>query len=256
MVEPNRPKNIKIKEQIDSLPVLVEEKIEQLIEDGIFPKGSKLPAEYELAKMLGVSRASLREALGILQNKGRISRTPGLGTFVREKNSVENPLDKNLGATEVIKSMKLIPGTLEIIVKQGEADEIMSNKLNIPLGSSIVVVERVRTASEKPAVYLLNIFSKVITPDFEVPENYDGSLYELLEKKYNHSIDYGVATIIPIESDAKISQKLKIKKGTPLLLIDQINYDRNDRPLMCCREYWISNIFKFTLFRRRRPSRS
>jgi GntR family transcriptional repressor for pyruvate dehydrogenase complex len=51
-----------------------------LIAEGVLVPGSKLPAERDLAAMLGVSRSSLRQALKVLENMGVISQRVGSGT--------------------------------------------------------------------------------------------------------------------------------------------------------------------------------
>lgn len=58
----------------------------KLINDNIFPPGSFLPPERELAKQLGVSRASLREALIVLEISGWIVIQSGNGVIVSDKN--------------------------------------------------------------------------------------------------------------------------------------------------------------------------
>ncbi|MHC0037661.1 GntR family transcriptional regulator [Pseudoneobacillus sp. C159] len=54
----------------------------KLIMDGVFPPESKLPTETELAKMFGVSRMTLRQALSLLQDDGLVKSHHGKGSFV------------------------------------------------------------------------------------------------------------------------------------------------------------------------------
>lgn len=56
--------------------------IARLIDDGTFGAGERLPAERELARLLDVSRSSLREALGTLEMEGRIAIKVGSGAYV------------------------------------------------------------------------------------------------------------------------------------------------------------------------------
>ena len=58
-------------------------KIKELIDQGHFKFGQKLPSERELAKVLGISLPSLREALRALSVLGIVEMRPGSGTFLR-----------------------------------------------------------------------------------------------------------------------------------------------------------------------------
>ena len=60
----------------------VANKILELIDSGVFPPGSRLPGERDLAKKFGVSRVAVREAEIALQAKGRIEIKVGSGAYV------------------------------------------------------------------------------------------------------------------------------------------------------------------------------
>ena len=62
--------------QPEKLSSAVVRQIEQLILRGILRPGERLPSERELADRLGVSRPSLREAIGTLPRTGCCSRAP------------------------------------------------------------------------------------------------------------------------------------------------------------------------------------
>jgi len=62
----------------------IAEQVEALIRDGSFARGTRLPAERELAEQLGVSRPSIREALIALEAAGLIETRIGDGTYVRD----------------------------------------------------------------------------------------------------------------------------------------------------------------------------
>lgn len=60
----------------------VADKIRECIDNGQFPAGTRLPAERVLASRFGVSRPAVREAIGALQNEGRVFTKQGSGTYV------------------------------------------------------------------------------------------------------------------------------------------------------------------------------
>jgi hypothetical protein len=58
--------------------------IERLITERALTPGSKLPTESNLAGELYVSRTTIRNALNLLEQEGKIERTPGQGRIVRQ----------------------------------------------------------------------------------------------------------------------------------------------------------------------------
>lgn len=63
---------------------MVYNKILQMIQEGMYPEGSKLLSEPVLAQQMDVSRSTLRQALALLQEDGVIEARRGVGNFVRK----------------------------------------------------------------------------------------------------------------------------------------------------------------------------
>ncbi|PEJ53131.1 GntR family transcriptional regulator [Bacillus sp. AFS002410] len=74
------------------LPLYVEiyEKLFKLINEGVYPIGSKLPSEPELSKMMNVSRMTLRQALGLLKEDGYIETIHGQGHFIKQNVNIRS----------------------------------------------------------------------------------------------------------------------------------------------------------------------
>ena len=77
--------------------------IEDMILKGELKPGERLPNEPDLARMFGVSRGALREALSVLKAKGIVERRPGRGTYIRRIRRAEllNGLATRKGDDEV-----------------------------------------------------------------------------------------------------------------------------------------------------------
>lgn len=73
-----------------AVPEYAVQAIRQLIDTAGYRPGDALPSQRDLAEQLGVSRASLREALSTLSALGRVSVQPGKGVFVREPPAATN----------------------------------------------------------------------------------------------------------------------------------------------------------------------
>lgn len=77
-----------------------------------FLRKRKLPSEFDLAKQLGVSRATLREALRILEEDNVITRRHGVGTFVNTKPVFTSGIEQLNSVTNMIIHAGMKPGTI------------------------------------------------------------------------------------------------------------------------------------------------
>ena len=68
------------------------EKIEQLIESGLYQPGSRLPPERELAETFDVSRPTIREAIIALEVRERVEVKTGSGVYVLENKNAPKQL--------------------------------------------------------------------------------------------------------------------------------------------------------------------
>lgn len=78
----------------DSLTDTITARLESMIVEGIFKPGDRLPPERQLAKDFEVSRASLRQALSVLESRGLILSRQGGGNYICDvvKKSFSDPL--------------------------------------------------------------------------------------------------------------------------------------------------------------------
>ena len=76
----DRPGYLRITRQ--SAPRLVAEQLLGKIDTGELNPGDSLPAQRQLAKMLGVGRSSLREAINALAVMGYLEVIQGRGTYI------------------------------------------------------------------------------------------------------------------------------------------------------------------------------
>jgi DNA-binding FadR family transcriptional regulator len=79
--------------------------ISDRIDEGVFPVGSLLPAERDLAEQLGVSRTSVREALIALEVSGKVSIRVGHGVQILQA----TPRPEHLGASVEVSEADIGP---------------------------------------------------------------------------------------------------------------------------------------------------
>ncbi len=243
-----------------TLPSLVTSKIRALIQSGDCPPGAQLPNEMELAKAMGVSRTTLRAALNALEQEGLIIRRRGVGTFVAERPLLKNNLEVNSGVTDLIESMGLKAGCEDLKIRIAPADVRVAEQLELAPNSSIVILERVRTANGKPVVFSTDFFSSKLLEQGPRIINLEElrdllaielSLYRVFEKHLGLLVDHGVAKIKPIKAGRALANKLRIPANSVLLYIEQVDFDTNQRPILLSEEYHVAEVCTFSIYRRR-----
>jgi GntR family transcriptional regulator len=246
----------------ESLAEVTAGRIRSMIHEGKLPPSSRLPNELELAEVMGVSRGTIRAALHLLQQQGLIWRRQGVGTFVSEKPILENRLDINSGVTDLIESMGLVPGCQDMEIKIIPAEEHLAQQLRVPLDSPLVSIRRTRTANDKPVVASVDIFTLAIMQQGPHPLDLDAlekaleqklSIYRIFEDELHITIDHGIAKIRPIKADVQLMKQLNLElpPGSVMLYLEQLDFDRDQRPVILSYEYHVSDFCTFTVFRQR-----
>lgn len=126
--------------------------------------GEKLPSEPELARQLGVSRATLREAMRTFETQGLIHRRQGSGTYVARPSQV---IESGL---EVLESIETLAKRINLPVALGEmhSEEKIANPeeaaiLGLEPGTALVQVTRVILAEGQPAAFVNRYFTEICT---------------------------------------------------------------------------------------------
>jgi GntR family transcriptional repressor for pyruvate dehydrogenase complex len=98
----------------DRLYLGVVRHLQQAIESGVYPVGSRLPSERELADELGVSRPVIREAIIVLESRGLVQTRHGAGVFVQAVSEAATgvTVESDTGPFEVIEARRLLEGEI------------------------------------------------------------------------------------------------------------------------------------------------
>ncbi len=101
----------------------VAEQIAELIDEGAYPPGTRLPGERELAEKLGVSRVTIREAEIALQAVGRLEIKTGSGVYVSEKAPKPSDALPKASAFEVTEARLLVESEAAALAAHNISDE-------------------------------------------------------------------------------------------------------------------------------------
>ena len=215
------------------------------------PPGERLPAEPDLAKRLGVSRATLREAMRSFEGQGRIRRRQGVGTFVV---SLSRVIDTGL---EVLESIESLARKINLDVAMGDLriDEIQANpqqaeKFSIEPQTQLVKIGRVILADKRPVAYLIDILPlDIITPE-ELGAGFTGSVLDMLLQRGEPVLTNSVAEIHAVASTVEVARALEIQRGDVLLMFTAQLYTETGRMIDLSTSYFLPGYFKFHVVRR------
>ncbi len=209
------------------------------------PPGSRLVSEPELAKQMGVSRATLREAMRTFETQGLIRRRQGAGTFVVGKVPV---MDAGLEILESLETMarrrNLEITVSDLTIEQVDANEDQSAGLGLETGACLTRVRRVMRADTRPVAYLIDVLPETTLRITDVPQGFNGSVLDFLIERGDH-LRISRAAISATNATAEVAKALEIQRGDVLLLFISQLYTADGRIIDYSTSYFIPGYFNF-----------
>ncbi|MEG0473760.1 MAG: GntR family transcriptional regulator [Solibacillus sp.] len=220
------------------------------IDKEIYRENEKLPSEFELSKTLGVSRATLREALRLLEEENIIVRRHGVGTFVNPKPLFTSGIEHLSSISSMIENAGMVPGTIFMSAQEEKVTEEDIERFQADIEDNVVTIERVRTADGEPVVYCVDrVLASLLPTDFI--KNQTVSIFSALEQTGNIRVAYAVTYIDPVGYHELVSPILKCGPESALLVLKQLHYDENDRVVLYSKNYFRADKFSFHVVRKR-----
>jgi GntR family transcriptional regulator len=233
-------------------PSVVEQVRRELLDDlltGRLDLGQKLPNENDLAGRFACSRATVREAVLGLMEAGYVDRRHGSGTYVTATPRGRHALDTTVSYTAMIRDAGHLP--TETVISKGLRDPTELERQLLGAngdGDQVMEIERIRMADRRPVIYSLDRIPAALLGDI-ASDRLDSSLFVILSWA-GHPVQRATAQLMPTVADAKVARMLAVKRGTPLLHIDQVDYDADGRAVMLSLEWHVPDAFQMTINRR------
>lgn len=214
------------------------------------PPGERLPSEPELAKLMGVSRATLREGMRSFEGKGLIRRRQGVGTFVVPQARV---IETGLEVLESIESLakriglEVSMGALEI--KETLATPEEAEKLQVEEGTRLVNVSRVIYADNRPVAYLIDILPPNILSEKDLQKGFTGSVLDFIVERGEPQLLKSFTDIHAVAANSDIARKLEIQRGDVLSLFVARLYSEMGDIVDFSFSYFLPGYFRFHVVR-------
>jgi GntR family transcriptional regulator len=210
----------------------VKEHLLNYINSSRLEQGDRLPSEADMAKMLGVSRNTIREAYITLEAEDVIVRRHGVGTFITRSPLIKNSLlDEIMGFPENIRaagyqfdfelvSVSHVLPSLEISqALQGNSEE------------ALLQVKQVQYADGKPAILIVDTFSSWIDESKFVWDEFDGDMLTFVTNALNIPERHFSSRVLATLVDQEISQLLSLPIGNAVVNIRSLITSTDGRPI-------------------------
>jgi DNA-binding GntR family transcriptional regulator len=201
--------------------------LEQAIEDGRLPRGTRLESELDLAEQLGISRPTMRAAIKQLVDKGLLIRRRGIGTTVAPR-----PVRRAVALTSLYDDLKREgrePRTRVLALEEVLCPPDVAEHLGLGPTAPVLRFERLRIAGSDPIALMHNVVPAGLLELGKGDLERTG-LYDVFRE---NGIAPNVATqqVGARKAGAEEAELLEIEPGDPMLTMTRVAYDTSGRPI-------------------------
>lgn len=242
---------IRIRSEVHS-EISVRARLLSEMKNGIFAKCDRLPRETVLSDKLGISRTQLRDVLGALEQEGFVTRRLGVGTLInRHVLNVKSRMDVEAEILDIIRNNGYEAEVQFLDAKEESADREIAEKLQIAEGSTIIKVRKLCLADGQPALYFEDVLDKKMIKEAYETGDLKKPIFCFLKEKCNTETYMDLTQLKAIAADEKMSEMLNVSMGTPLLNMEEVDYDIEGKVVFYSRQFFVNGMFEQTVLRKR-----
>lgn len=217
------------------------------IASGDLKPGDCLPPETDMVEHLGISRATVRQAISGLVNNGLLYRKKGKGTFVAAPKIEGGFFAKLESFHQEMLEKGLTPSTRVLQWEQIPPDGEINAVLELLPDAPLLLLRRLRFANGMPVVqvdtYLsAQLFGGLLEQDME-----KNSLYQLLESVYHRPVIRARRSIEAINARPEEAKYLETEPGSALFLVKTVAYSSGSLPVEYSIARYRGDNNKFTI---------
>ena len=212
----------------------VADDIEQAIVRGRFLPGSRLPGEIEIAGRFGVNRHTVRRALAALAERGLVRAERGSGTYI-EARRISYPIRPRTRFSEIVGSAGRAAGGRLTASAVESADADIASRLKLRAETPVVRLELLRNADRIPLCAATSWLAAQRFPDAARIYASSQSITRMLAHFGIRDYARKSTKVTAAIAEAGDSASLKIARGRPILVVDSVDVDGDDHPILTTR---------------------
>ena len=233
-------------------PKMIRAQLVRAMKVGEYAHQEHLPPESALSEKLGISRTQLRDVLAGLEREGFITRRHGVGTGInRHVLAVQTRMDIELEFMDMIRQSGYVPAVTSVQVSESTATAKIAAQLQIEEGAPVICISRLCTADGKPAIYCNDVLAKSLVKGEYTTKDLNLPIFHFLQQFCGVNAYLDLTDMRPVVADAHLAKIFGIPEGTPLLYMDEVDFDIDGKPVFCSSEYFADGIFRHTVLRKK-----
>jgi GntR family transcriptional regulator len=223
----------------------ISDELRAQIDAGTIAPGDMVPSEHELMQRYAVSRGTVRQALASLRADGTISGSQGRQLSVRGSHLTQ-PITELVSFTSWVQSLGKRPGSSLLSFKRRNPDGETRSMLDLTVGSTVYLVERLRLADEEPLMIERTLLPEHLGRLLEEVDLERNSIFAALERS---GVVFASArhTISALPADRVDAQLLGVSVRTPLLRVRRRAFSLSGEPLEWADDRYLGDKVDFTL---------
>ena len=218
--------------------------------DGRLQPHAKLPSESEMTAAYGVSRITVRQALGDLQKEGLIVRLQGKGAYVAQPRASQQ-LDRLEGLSEALAGQGQAVNSQRLSLKTVRAAAEVAAQLQLPARTEVVQLTTLRYLERQPLSVNVSHFAPGIGGRITRIDVSGRDLLEVLERDLAQRVERADVEIRAEAMPAKEAKLLRVPAGVPALKVQRVVRAVGGQPVQLETALYRADVFGYRLSLRR-----
>lgn len=230
------------------LPEVVAGELKGRIRAGEWTAGARLPTEIDLVAEYGVSRSTIRAAVKSLESQGLLSIQQGRGTFLADGSMIRTGMQQLRSITSTIADTGRQPGMVyhHRRLRRGRPDE--RERFELGPDDDVLDIQRRILADGKTVAYSYDVLPRWTLPKQFHARELEGSVFAFLAENGGPEPVRAVSEVHAVDRP-DIGWGEELGEHRLFVLLEQLHFDRANRPVMHSRSYFIEGRFTFSVIR-------
>jgi GntR family transcriptional regulator len=228
------------------LYVQIKEWLRASILDGSLAPHAQLPSESELTARFGVSRITVRQAIGDLQKEGLVFRIHGKGTYVSKPKAAQQLIHLQ-GFDEAMRSHGYETYSRLVGYRTMPASADVARALALKPNTEVGEIRRVRYLNRAPISLDISYFPDGIGERLVSEDLASRDIFAILENDYGIALGHAELSIEASLADEMLATALGVEAGAPVMRIARLTSTAQGRPIDFEYLYYRGDAFQYRL---------